>query len=53
MPLWLIERTAVPVTEAPSPGDAALAEVISALEAQWRQAPLSRAVHALMAGGHR
>jgi len=39
-PLWLIERTAVPVTEDPTPEEIALDEMISALEAQWRlQAP--------------
>jgi hypothetical protein len=52
-PLWLLERTPVPVTEPPTPQDAALAEVISALEAEWGQQAPQRLYHRRMAGGYR
>jgi hypothetical protein len=52
-PLWLIERTAVPVTESPSPDEAALAEVISALEAEWHQRPSAALYGTHAAGGYR
>ena|SRR5215471_4909057 len=52
-PLWLIERTAVPVTGERSPGDAALAEVITALEAEWRQHASAGLCGPVLTGGHR
>jgi len=52
-PLWLIERTAVPVTDEPSPGDIALAEAITALEAEWRQQASAALCGPGLAGGHR
>jgi hypothetical protein len=52
-PLWLIERTAVPVTGEQSPGDAALAQVITDLEAEWRQHASARRCSLSLTGGHR
>ena len=52
-PLWLIERTAVPVTGELSPGDATLAQVITALEAGWRQQASAGRCGLDLAGGHR
>jgi len=52
-PLWLIERTAVPVTGELSPGDATLAQVITALEDQWRQHASAGRYGLGLAGGHR
>jgi predicted GIY-YIG superfamily endonuclease len=53
MPLWLTERTAVPVTEEQTLQDAALADVISALETEWcQQAPTGLCGYQV-AGGYR
>jgi hypothetical protein len=52
-PLWLIERTAVPVTDDHSSDDGALAEVITALEAEWRQHASAGLCGLGLAGGHR
>jgi hypothetical protein len=52
-PLWPIERTAVPVTNGQSPGDAALAEIITALEAEWHQHASAGLCDLGLAGGHR
>jgi hypothetical protein len=52
-PLWLLERTPVPVTEPPSPQDLALAEVISALEAEWIQQAHAGLYAARVVGGYR